>query len=126
MIPQKRNSPSDVLPKRTPADYARAREAACRFTEDDVARQLAEINSAAIKKSAMYPSSQSPVVSLTGAELLKKYTGQGTPSPTPAPAGSPDFPVPDARLEAIIMAEPGRAYSIYPRRSSKSTCIELL
>lgn len=132
VMPRKRSSTptfsppdfSSVIPKRTPADYARVREAR-RFTEAEVARQLADINSAAIKKSAMHHSSQSAVVSLTGAELLKKYTGQGTPSPTPGPARSPDFLVPDNRLEAIILAEPGRAYSVYPRRSSYR-CIELL
>lgn len=107
---------SSVLPKRTPADYARIREAR-RFTEAEVARQLADINGAAIKKSAMHHSSQSAVVALTGAELLKKYTGQGTPSPTPGPARSPDILAPESRLEAIIMAEPGRAYTVYPCRS---------
>ncbi|KAF5670816.1 hypothetical protein FDENT_11137 [Fusarium denticulatum] len=127
-MPRKRSSTptfshpdfSSVIPKRTPADYARVREAR-RFTEAEVARQLADINSAAIKKSAMHHSSQSAVVSLTGAELLKKYTGQGTPSPTPGPARSPDFLVPDNRLEAIILAEPGRAYTIYPFPEGGST-----
>ncbi|KAG4277272.1 hypothetical protein FPRO04_07569 [Fusarium proliferatum] len=121
VMSRKRNTPPDfshsdfssVLPKRTPADYARIREAR-RFTEAEVARQLADINGAAIKKSAMHHSSQSAVVALTGAELLKKYTGQGTPSPTPGPARSPDILAPEPRLEAIIMAEPGRAYSVYP------------
>ncbi|KAF5719233.1 hypothetical protein FGLOB1_1254 [Fusarium globosum] len=121
VISRKRNTPPDfshsdfssVLPRRTPTDYARIREAR-RFTEAEVARQLADINGAAIKKSAMHHSSQSAVVALTGAELLKKYTGQGTPSPTPGPVRSPDILAPEPRLEAIIMAEPGRAYSVYP------------
>ncbi|KAI1013933.1 hypothetical protein LB504_008922 [Fusarium proliferatum] len=125
---RKRNTPPDFshsdfssgLPKRTPADYARVREAR-RFTEAEVARQLADINGAAIKKSAMHNSSQSAVVALTGAELLKKYTGQGTPSPTPGPARSLDIPAPEPRLEAIIMAEPGRAYTVYPFPEGGST-----
>ncbi|KAF4336470.1 hypothetical protein FBEOM_9678 [Fusarium beomiforme] len=118
---QKRESPSDIPPAKkhlSESEVAHARETARRFTEDDVARQLAELESASIKKSAMYSSSQPtrPVVSLTGAELMAKYTGQ-TSSPTPAPpapAKSPDVSTPDHRLEPITMAEPGRQYNMFP------------
>ncbi|KAF9771547.1 hypothetical protein IL306_010810 [Fusarium sp. DS 682] len=119
---QKRDSPSDIPPAKrqnlTESEYAHAREVARRFTEDDVARQLAELESASIKKSAMNPSSQpQPVIGLTGAELMKKYTGLATSSPTPAPPAptkSPDLLMSDARIEAIIMAEPGRPYTMFP------------
>jgi hypothetical protein len=127
-----------------------AREKAHRFTEAEVARQMAELTGASIKKSAMYraPQHAAPMHFATGAELLKKYTSQNSPSPTPtqtpipvpvlppalppasapvstpvpAPglAKSPDAPSPGDRIAAIPMADADRLYSLYPRMCSLS------
>ncbi|WZH42976.1 uncharacterized protein QYS62_003975 [Fusarium acuminatum] len=79
----KRNSPASDMPaaKRQTTENIKdvqthAREKAHRFTEAEVARQMAELTGASIKKSAMYraPQHAAPMHFATGAELLKKYT----------------------------------------------------
>jgi hypothetical protein len=134
-----------------------ARENTHRFTEAEVARQMAELTGASIKKSAMYhaPQHAPPMHFATGAELLKKYTGQGSPSPaptqtptpvpvpipapvsTPVPAPglakSPSAPLPADKIVAIPMADADRLYSLYPRMcslslqvpSNKSQCLKV-
>lgn len=107
-----------------------ARDNAHRFTEAEVARQMAELTGASIKKSAMFhaPQHAPPMHFATGAELLKKYTGQGSPSPTPtqtpvpvpAPglAKSHSAPLAGDKIVAIPMADADRLYSLYPRMCS--------
>ncbi|KAM0340844.1 hypothetical protein ACHAPU_010260 [Fusarium lateritium] len=98
-----------------------------RFTEEHIARQIAELTGASVKKSAMYqpPPRIATMHFATGAELLKKYTGQGSPSPSststdslpeliPPSAKSPDAPLPGDRILAIPMADADRLYSLYP------------
>ncbi|KAM0293230.1 hypothetical protein ACHAO9_001951 [Fusarium lateritium] len=134
----KRNSPASDMPaaKRQNTENKEiltyARENAHRFTEAEVARQMAELTGASIKKSAMYhaPQHAPPMHFATGAELLKKYTGQGSSSPTPTqtptqvpiPAAvsapvpvpgsskSPDAPLPGDKIIAIPMADADRLY----------------
>jgi hypothetical protein len=120
-----------------------ARENAHRFTEAEVARQMAELTGASIKKSAMYHAPQhAPQIHFaTGAELLKKYTGQSSSSPTPtqtpvpvpvsAPVSTPvpapglakshSAPLSGDKIVAIPMADADRLYSLYPRMCSLSS-----
>ncbi|CAJ0541255.1 Ff.00g079590.m01.CDS01 [Fusarium sp. VM40] len=142
----KRNSPASDMPaaKRQTTENIKdiqtnSRESAHRFTEAEVARQMAELTGASIKKSAMYlaPQHAAPMHFATGAELLKKYTSQSSPSPAPTqtpipvpvlpasapvstpvpapgPAKSPDAPSSGDRIVAIPMADADRLYSLYP------------
>lgn len=148
----KRNSPASDMPaaKRQTTENIKdiqtnSRESAHRFTEAEVARQMAELTGASIKKSAMYlaPQHAAPMHFATGAELLKKYTSQSSPSPAPTqtpipvpvlpasapvstpvpapgPAKSPDAPSSGDRIVAIPMADADRLYSLYPRMCSLS------
>ncbi|SPJ82512.1 uncharacterized protein FTOL_09917 [Fusarium torulosum] len=129
----KRNSPASDMPaakrqttENTKETLTYARDNAHRFTEAEVARQMAELTGASIKKSAMFhaPQHAPPMHFATGAELLKKYTGQGSPSPTPtqtpvpvpAPglAKSHSAPLAGDKIVAIPMADADRLYSLYP------------
>ncbi|OBS20130.1 hypothetical protein FPOA_11852 [Fusarium poae] len=104
-------------------DFEHARQEAFRFTEAEVARQMSEINNTPSIPAQMVPQSQthSQTTHLTGAELVKKYTGQGT-SPTPVPTPGRRTPaamgvVADyqhtGEVVPITIAEGNRLYSSY-------------
>ncbi|KAF4446222.1 Protein SERAC1 [Fusarium austroafricanum] len=113
--PQERNSPSDLPPAKRQNNTEHRKSVRQRFTEYTVAKELNELNNAAVKKGAM-PQSQAMHFA-TGSELLKRFTD--LPSPPPMPTQSPD--VPGSQVEAIILAEPGRAYSLYPKPGGGTT-----
>jgi len=121
---RKRESPSSdssAAKRQNNESYSTAREGALRFTEEEVARRMAELNDSSVN------SMNSTMHFATGNELLKKYTGQATPSPAPAPvpatkAPAPPFKSPDIMevgdsIVAITIAEGDRPYSMYPRMS---------
>ncbi|KAF5668108.1 hypothetical protein FHETE_5374 [Fusarium heterosporum] len=120
----KRNSPASDLPTAKRQNSENSKDA--RFSEEAIAKQIAELTGASVKKSAMYqpPQHIATMHFATGAELLKKYTGQGTPSPTsshsslpeliPPSIKPPDAPLSGDKLIPIPMADADRLYSLYP------------
>ncbi|GKU02079.1 unnamed protein product [Fusarium langsethiae] len=121
---RKRESPaSDVAApaakrQNSEFDVGQARREALRFTEDEVARQMSELSNTSIK-ATMIPRTQTARFA-TGNELLKRYTGQGTP-PTPVPPPvqatttqtAQKLPAVGERIVAITIAEGTRPYSAY-------------
>ncbi|KAJ4015866.1 hypothetical protein NW752_006795 [Fusarium irregulare] len=126
---RKRESPSSdssAAKRQNNESYSTAREGALRFTEEEVARRMAELNDSSVN------SMSSTMHFATGNELLKKYAGgQATPSPVPVPVPAtkppaPSFKSPDTMavgdsIVAITIAEGDRPYSMYPLPSGGMT-----
>ncbi|KAJ4135164.1 hypothetical protein NW768_004782 [Fusarium equiseti] len=123
---RKRESPSSdssAAKRQNNESYSTAREGALGFTEEEVARRMAELNDSSVN------SMNSTMHFATGNELIKKYTGQATPVPVPVPATatkvqttpakSPDTVAVGDSIVAITIAEGVRPYSMYPEPSGE-------
>ncbi|RGP81792.1 hypothetical protein FLONG3_96 [Fusarium longipes] len=122
---RKRESPSSDVSaapasKRQNGEFdTTPRQQALRFTEEEVTRQMSELTAQSQKHFA------------TPNELLKKYTGQASPTPVPLPVSAPvQTPVatPPTKSPAvgdvvipIIIAEGDRPYTAYPSPNGETT-----